>query len=692
MSDKTNAAERPAAGFRGPVIGTAVLIVVLALVVRGLVYVRLEYVLHADEALQGLMARHILSGEIQLFTYGQPFLGTLQAHWIALCFALFGATAGVLKWAAGVESLLLILANYLLAREICGGDRRAGFFAALLTAIGPLYLIEWSLRPRGGHLEVATLSALALWALLRSFRAAGTRDAWTAPPRAALGWLALCAFLLGLGLWVHLTMIYAIVACKIAWFIWGGRLRFSPRVWLVSAVGFLAGSLPFWLYNVKYTGRTFVHVWEGIRTSHGPALFDRVLNTLQLAVPILLGSRQTEAATSFGTGFVLVSLALYAVAVAAALAADKRPPSAEPNAESGRAGVRADGVGALVLFIATAFVVFLVGAFAGNKRALDPNVLLPLYGALLPLAAVGIVAAWRRGGMKRNGAVAILVALLVVHVSGYRRTERDVIQPFAQEYRVPEDLGNLRDFLEAQRIRHIFTNYYIGYRLAFETGEEVIPYTQGDPIAERHMPYAQEVLQTDQPVAFVVGTAMADWLEAALAAQDIRSSETRFQEFHIIYNLTGRYREYPPGAPLCVPAYIETGPYPTQCRPGEKFSVQVTVTNQGRIAWPPPPSRRTVRLSYHVADVETESQVAAGVPATQIPREKWHEYDGDRTQLRAELAPGSSVTLTMEVVAPTTPGRYWFVPDLVIEGLLWLSDLQPDLKARNAWREFVVGQ
>ena len=684
----------PYGGSTTPLIGFGLLIVVLALVVRGLIYVRVEDVLHADEALQGLIARHIRGGQVQLFTYGQPYLGALQAHWILVCFALFGATTAVLKWAAGIESLLLILATYLLAREVCGGDRRAGFFAALLTAIGPLYLVEWSLRPRGGHVETATLSALALWALLRAIRAAQNAGDGAGLPGGAVRWATLCAFLLGVGWWVHLTMFYAMVACVVGTILWGGRLRADARVWIASLVCFFIGSLPFWLFNLVYRGRTFVHVWDVVRGTHGPSPFDRIVHLLHLSAPILLGSRQTEAAASFGGYVVLVSMAAYIVALAGAIGSSRTAATPPSGAEAGVSDahrleslchihrleslchVRREGVNLLLLFAVVGLVVFLVGPFAEPARARDPNGLLPLYAALLPLAAAGMADGWLRGGMKRNGAILTLVVLLLLHVHGYRRAEREVIQPYAQEYRVPADLDTLKVFLEAHGIGHIFTNYYLGYRLAFETGEEIIPYTNGDPIPERYMPYAEAVEATSEPVAFVVGTRAADWLRAALIAKGITfKEETKIQGFHVLYNLSAPYRDYPPGIHLAVPAAIVVGPYSGQCRPGETFRVPTTVINNSAVSWPPPPSWRTVRLSYHIYDAGTGETV---------------QYDGARFELENDLAPGSSVTLTLAIAAPEMPGRYVFIADLVIDGVAWLSVVQPDLVGEAARREFVV--
>ncbi len=45
-----------------------------------------------DEAVTGEMALHILKGEPQLFFWGQPYMGALEAYLSAFLFYLFGSS------------------------------------------------------------------------------------------------------------------------------------------------------------------------------------------------------------------------------------------------------------------------------------------------------------------------------------------------------------------------------------------------------------------------------------------------------------------------------------------------------------------------------------------------------------------------------------------------------------------------
>ena len=90
---------------------------------------------------------------------------------------------------------------------------------------------------------------------------------------------------------------------------------------------------------------------------------------------------------------------------------------------------------------------------------------------------------------------------------------------------------------------------------------------------------------------------------------------------------------------------------------GEDTFIDLTVTNTGRVTWQPG-AEAPFRASYHWLDGSTDRVV---------------QYDGARTELPADIAPGASVTLAMQVRAPEKPGRYRLAWDLVQEQRLWFS-------------------
>jgi O-Antigen ligase len=92
-------------------------------------------------------------------------------------------------------------------------------------------------------------------------------------------------------------------------------------------------------------------------------------------------------------------------------------------------------------------------------------------------------------------------------------------------------------------------------------------------------------------------------------------------------------------------------------RPDSFNDVDITLANQGRIAWQssaaPPFS-----LSYHFLDAATEDVVI---------------FDGLRTPFVRAIEPGDEVTMKARVRAPGYPGTYLLIWDVVQEHRTWLS-------------------
>ncbi len=91
-----------------------------------------------------------------------------------------------------------------------------------------------------------------------------------------------------------------------------------------------------------------------------------------------------------------------------------------------------------------------------------------------------------------------------------------------------------------------------------------------------------------------------------------------------------------------------------QAASGSRLVVPVTVTNTSSFTWVP----GTVSLAYHVHD--TKGAVA--------------RWDGVRTLLAGEVAPGATVTLDAALELPAAAGVYVVGWDLVLEGVAWFSD------------------
>ena len=93
-------------------------LVALALAYRLLLLRTILSTVDSDQAVLGIMARHVLRGERPLFFYGQGYGGALEAYLTAGAFRLWGQSDLTLRFAPTLFSAVLVAQLYLLARRL----------------------------------------------------------------------------------------------------------------------------------------------------------------------------------------------------------------------------------------------------------------------------------------------------------------------------------------------------------------------------------------------------------------------------------------------------------------------------------------------------------------------------------------------------------------------------------------------
>src|SRR6266566_2337392 len=194
----------------------------IAIVVRAFIVIHTQGFIDGDEALVGIQAEHILHGELPIYFYNQPYMGSLEAYIMAGIFAIVGPSVWALRAEPILLSLIVVWLTWKLASALADTARlplhaKRWFItiAAFLAAIPPLYDTVLQLRTLGGYVEIFIfMLLLMLFALaLTNRRAAGAS-------RRELAWRwASIGFIVGLGLWVNPLIFYAIFAAAI-WIAW----------------------------------------------------------------------------------------------------------------------------------------------------------------------------------------------------------------------------------------------------------------------------------------------------------------------------------------------------------------------------------------------------------------------------------------------------------------------------------------
>ena len=192
--------------------------------------------LDADEAVWGLMARHVLDGELSTFYWGQPYGGTQEVFLTAGVFAVAGSSTLALKLVPAALVAVAALLVWRVGRRTVG--EQAARVAAALFWIWPSYAVWKSVRAHGFYGSALVLSLLVVLLVLRLRDEPAKRDA------------ALLGLVLGLGWWA--TPQFALVAVPaVVWLVADVRhdwysFEYAPGggTYLSRFRGFFTATLP----------------------------------------------------------------------------------------------------------------------------------------------------------------------------------------------------------------------------------------------------------------------------------------------------------------------------------------------------------------------------------------------------------------------------------------------------------------
>lgn len=381
--------------------------------------------LDADEAVWGLMARHVLDGELSTFYWGQTYGGTLEVLLTAPGFAVLGPSTLALKL---VPAALFAVAAFLVWRV---GRRTIGEPAARIAAalfwIWPSYMVWKSMRAHGYYGSALVLSLLALLLVLRLRDEPSRRDA------AALG------LVLGLGWWQ--TPQFALVAAPaVLWLLVVRRhsfLSFWPA--LPTAV---LGALPWLIANVR-------HDWYSFDYAPGGGTYvSRLRGFFTATLPMALDVR-VPFSLEWTLGAVVSGLLLVAALGWVAFLVLRR---------------RAQ-LGPLVPVVLAFPFLYAASSFAWLVE--EPRYLV----LLAPVVALLLAEALRRPPV----AAVALAAAFALSLTGLERTEGSRRYEIRTgQVDVPDDLGPLLDALDARGLHTVRANYWIAERITFESGERIV--------------------------------------------------------------------------------------------------------------------------------------------------------------------------------------------------------------------------
>jgi len=202
---------------------------------------------NSDEAVVGLMARHILIGERPAFFYGQAYMGSLDAYLVAMSFSIFGTSILAIRLVQMGLYLITIFLTYKISCEIFN-FKETGLYSAALLSIPVVNLTLYTTASLGGYGEAMVIGCLLMYMIVKRIKSPALQsnaNSWREP----IFW-GLWGLLFGLGLWSNaLSLVFGIPAgLALFWDYLKKNKRISIIPIFYVLIGFLLGSLPWWIY------------------------------------------------------------------------------------------------------------------------------------------------------------------------------------------------------------------------------------------------------------------------------------------------------------------------------------------------------------------------------------------------------------------------------------------------------------
>jgi hypothetical protein len=342
-----------------------------------------------DDATVALIAKHALAGEnFPVFFYRQTYIGALSGYHLVPALFLVGPSVLLVRLHEVLWNLPFLLGLYLLVRRLYGEP--AGLSALALGAVSPFLLTYWS-SVAEPHFTTNTVAVLLLLLALAAL------EAGRGPRYVRL--LAVLGLTAGLGWWQNFKTLEVLAPVLLVLWLRNPRLPLS-RAGLACAGGFLAGSLPAWLFYATrgdapgYAQRLFqtdLHL-SGHRLA---ALFSTV-------APTLLGTYYWPTDTAARRAALAAVGLIFAAAVALAVAEALRRPWAGPGAGAAKSWT----IRLLLAVLVLPFALVYASRYVPDFDHETARYVLPAYVPLLAFA--GALIGWIA---QRTRAVAVVLLL-----------------------------------------------------------------------------------------------------------------------------------------------------------------------------------------------------------------------------------------------------------------------------------------
>jgi 4-amino-4-deoxy-L-arabinose transferase-like glycosyltransferase len=377
---------------------------------------------NSDEAVMGLMARHVLHGQFTVFFWGASYGGPLEALLAVPGLAIAGSSWLALRLVPLALSIVALVLIWRVGLRLLGERQAVG--AAALFWIWPPFLIYQFTHEISFYASDVVFTSLLLLLALRIVER---------PDRLRVGLFGLA---LGIGFW-ETPQIVPIAVPLIGWIAWKAPRAFR-HAWLAVLLA-VAGALPWIAWNVAHHWSSFT-IRSGISASYTTRL--RIVESPLL--PTMLGLRTPLTMTPVIPG-ALVDVVYGSLVALFAFGAYRN-----------RRTVRS------VLYVTAAVFPFLL---AIESQAGDPGGTryLVVAAPVIVLLVAQAMTTWAR-------TAAILAVAALLSFSWLHKTES--VPP--EVPKAPRSIAPLIATLDRFRLNRVYAQYWVAYVLDFDTRERIV--------------------------------------------------------------------------------------------------------------------------------------------------------------------------------------------------------------------------
>jgi 4-amino-4-deoxy-L-arabinose transferase-like glycosyltransferase len=487
---------------------------------------------NSDEAIVGLMARHILQGKWPVFFYGQSYMGTLDASLVAGAFSLFGPHISLIR----VVQILLyagtIFTTGYLGRQIFRSEA-IGLLAAGLMVIPSVNVTLYTTVSLGGYGEVLLLGNLLIIAALKISTDSGGF------------WYALWGFLAGLGMWAFGLILIYIVPTSILLIYFGlkdpNRKR-SIKNLLLTVMMILLGLSPWlgWAFShgvSQLLQELFGSAISGASSANPfVAILAHMYNFLLFSPTVIFGLRPPWEIRWLAQPLLPIVLAFWLVVFFYAF----RNLRKMDEAWIGR--------WILVGVLATLAIGFIITPFGADPSG---RYFLPFAVPMSLFAAEFCINLTQRSG-RIKWAYLMPVFVLTYNLWGTVETAQKNPPGLTTQFDSITWIDHsydeqLIDFLIEKGEMYGYTNYWVAYPIAFQSNEEIIyvpalPYHQDFRFTvrdNRYSPYNTNVEESDH-IAYITTNhpELDQVLLESFQQAGITWQDTQIGDYHIFYQLS----------------------------------------------------------------------------------------------------------------------------------------------------------